>query len=109
MVKRSFLPPCFSAVFIEEDNSDIPKCESKTNVKCPDPIFDECGIQLKLSNLNPQKSTGIDNVHPRVLKECSVSLSVPFSIIFNKSYADGILPDLWLDANVTPLFKKGDK
>jgi hypothetical protein len=37
----------FSAVFIEEDKSDIPKCESKTNVKCPDPIFDECIIQLK--------------------------------------------------------------
>jgi hypothetical protein len=31
------------------------------------------------------------------------------SIIFNRSYADGIIPNMWLRANVTPLFKKGDK
>jgi hypothetical protein len=59
--------------------------------------------------LNTNKSTGVDKVHPKVLKECSNSIAKPLSILFNRSYSGGIVPKLWLHANVTPLFKKGDK
>jgi hypothetical protein len=34
-------------------------------------------IQIKLRNLNPYKTVGVDKVHPRVLKECSKSMARP--------------------------------
>lgn len=76
---------------------------------CINPTFDANEIEKRLNKLNINKSTGVDNVHPRVLKECANSLAKPFSIIFNKSYLSGELPEMWSCANVTPLFKKGDK
>ncbi len=96
----------FGSVFCEEDLSSIPTCESKTSIKCPDPIFNESVIRLKLKNLNVNNPFGVDNVQPRVLKECSNSMAKALSIIFNRSYADGIFSNLWSRANVTPLFKK---
>ena len=40
-------------------------------------FFSEDKVKKKLLNLNPDKSPGADNLHPRILKELSVSLSVP--------------------------------
>ncbi len=37
-------------------------------------------------------------MHPSVLKECSKRMARPLSIIYNRSYTDGIIPDLWLRA-----------
>jgi hypothetical protein len=87
----------------------LPTCEMKTTSKCIDPVFNEQVIRTKLSNLNTNKSTGVDKVHSKVLKEFSDSLAKPLSLLFNLSYCSGSLPQLWLCANVTFLFKKGDK
>ena len=99
----------FASVFYAEDIDSLPTCEMKTTTKCIDPVFSEQVILTKLINLNTNKSTGVDKVHPKVLKECSDSLAKPLSLLFNLSYCSGRVPQLWLCANVTPLFKKGDK
>jgi hypothetical protein len=59
--------------------------------------------------LEVHKTVGVDNVHPKVLKMCSISLCKPLSLIFNKSYESGVVPDLWRKADIVPLFKKGCK
>ena len=46
--------------------------------------------------------------HFFVLKECAQELSIPMSILLNKSLESSILPDCWKEALVTPVFKKGD-
>ncbi len=51
-----------------------------TTIKCTDPTFNEQVIRTKLNSLNTNKSTGVDKVHPNVLKECSGSLVKPLSI-----------------------------
>ena len=99
----------FASVFCNEEIDDLPICEESCDVKCVDPLFDKSIIKLKLMQLNTNKAIGVDKIHPKVLKECSESLSKPLSIIFNSSYLTGSLPKHWLCANVTPLFKKGDK
>ncbi len=43
------------------------------------------------------------------MKECAKSLSFPLSLIFEKSFVTGSIPELWSCANVVPLFKKGNK
>ena len=72
-------------------------------------VFEDADVHEQLSILNVNKATGVDQVHPYVLKACSKSLSQPLSIIFKKSYYSGVIPDEWLKANIIPLFKKGNK
>nr|XP_047143057.1 uncharacterized protein LOC124817257 [Hydra vulgaris] len=98
----------FASVFIQDDSSEE-VLDDNLLTKCSDPDFSISIIQKHLSNLNMYKSVGPDNVHPKVLKECSESLSSSLAIIFVQSFITGSIPKLWSCANVVPLFKKGNK
>ncbi|XP_065678163.1 uncharacterized protein LOC124818192 [Hydra vulgaris] len=98
----------FASVFIQDDSPEE-VLDDNLLTKCSDPDFSISLIQKCLSNLNMYKSVGPDNVHPKVLKECSESLSSSLAIIFVKSFITGSIPKLWSCANVVPLFKKGNK
>ena len=62
-----------------------------------------------LSQLNTTKSQGPDGLHPRVLKEIKDSISTPLSNIYNTSLGTGELPGEWKKANISAIFKKGNK
>ena len=66
-------------------------------------------VKARLETLNKFKSCGPDNVHSHVLKETAASICVPLSVIFNDSLRSGETPSDWRKANVTPIFKKGDR
>ena len=50
-----------------------------------------------------------DGMHPRVLIELEDVIAEPLSIIFERSWRTGEVPEDWRKANVTSLFKKGRK
>ena len=45
----------------------------------------------------------------RALKECSSEIAPILAYIYNESLAQGNVPDDWRQANVAPVFKKGEK
>ena len=61
------------------------------------------------SKLRIDKSLGVDEVFPRVLRECKNIISVALTDIFDKLIVSGDVPNLWRQANVIPIFKKSNK
>jgi len=64
-------------------------------------------VRAHLSNLDIHKSLGLDEIHPRVLTELADVIAEPLSIIFERSWRTGEVPEDWRKANATPGFKKG--
>ncbi|XP_065650683.1 uncharacterized protein LOC136078800 [Hydra vulgaris] len=59
-----------------------------------------------LNDLNPNKSTGVDNINLKVLKECAAQMTYPLTLLYNKGLSKGSTPTAWKQSYVTPLFKK---
>ena len=62
-----------------------------------------------LSKVNPSKSAGDDDIHPRVLRECALELAEPLYKIFQESINSGCVPQSWKTATITPIFKSDDR
>jgi len=71
-------------------------------------VEEDC-VRDHLSNLNVHKSMGPNGMHPRVLRELADVIAEPLSIIFERSWRTGEVPEDWRKATVTPIFKKGRK
>ncbi|XP_053405093.1 uncharacterized protein LOC128558875 [Mercenaria mercenaria] len=61
-----------------------------------------------LRNLQIGKASGPDGISNRILCEASRQLSGPLCSLFNYSLHSANVPLSWKDANVFPVFKKGD-
>ena len=57
--------------------------------------------------VNVYKAIGPDLITNRILKDCCVELAPILTQIYKKSLRYGRLPQDWLSANVTAIFKKG--
>ncbi|KAF2353137.1 Reverse transcriptase domain [Trinorchestia longiramus] len=108
--KAKILNTYFTSVFTHEDLTEIPQPHVlNTQEILSDGVFTVEEVEEQLSILNPSKSTGPDSLGPRILKETAKVISEPLTNIFNRSLETGIVPDDWKRANVTPIFKKGNK
>ena len=67
------------------------------------------GVLKLLLNLDMNKAMGPDLIPNIILKKCAKVLAPSLTSIFNKSLQSGFLPGDWRDANIAPIFKKGDK
>ena len=70
---------------------------------------DPKGVAKLLDGLNVHKAPGQNGLNARVLKECRTLISSILALIYNDSLAQGNVPDDWRHANVSPVFKKGEK
>ena len=60
-------------------------------------------------DLKPSKSSGSDDISPRVIKDCMHVIAGPLCDIFNKSMSQGLVPDKLKIAKVVPVYKKNDR
>ena len=107
--KANVLGNFFSSVFTIEPEDLLPELNLK-NI----PVIKEIEINLdsvkkKLDALLINKSLGPDGLSARVLKEMSDVIAVPVHILFKNSLQTGSIPKIWKTANITAIYKKGDK
>ena len=106
--KADILVDQFSSVFTR-NSSQAPLPELHQHKEIKNLHINKEGVEKLLRDLNPGKAPGPDRIPNRVLKECAKELSTALTSIFQTSLDTGSLPSDWTKANVSPIFKKGDK
>ena len=108
--KADILNRQYQSVFTHEDpESSIPDPEGDPFPAMKDITVNEEGVRKLLQKSNPQKASGPDMIPARLLKECADDLAPILALIFNKSLQSGTVPDDWKTANVSAVFKKGQR
>ena len=67
------------------------------------------GVEKQLSTLNINKASGPDQIPNIFLKQTAKESASVLAALFTQSLQTGNLPDDWLSANVSPIFKKDDR
>ena len=100
----------FSTVFQQEDERTVPKAKAfNTKPQCRGVTFRPSIVKKTIRELKSNSAPGPDGIRPGVLKELVEEVAAPLSHIFTKSMESGTVPADWKEANVTPIFKKGQK
>ena len=100
----------FISVLTKENLKDMPVPENKNNdIFLSDIIITSKAVHDKLIKLDPHKAPGPDKIPTILLKKLAAEISIPLAIIFNKSLSEGYVPSQWKVAEVTAIFKKGNK
>ena len=107
--KATILNSQYSSVFTKESSNEIPELEDSPHPSLPPLKVSLPGVLKLLNNLKIDKAAGPDKIHPRFLKTVSEEVAPLLVHLFQKSIDTGHVPTQWKCANITPVFKKGDK
>ena len=97
----------FSSVFTTEDISSLPvpftNFEDNKSENLWQLFVTHEMIANKIKKMKDNTSPRVDGIPPKLLKEIVEQISTPLAKLFNLSLEEGI------EANITPLFKKGSR
>jgi hypothetical protein len=96
------------SVFTPEDDKPISASLEDNYPSMPEINVTNNGVEKLLKNIDASKATGPEEISARILKEFAPELSPLLTNIFNKSIQEGKVPKDWRQANVIPVFKKGE-
>ena len=98
----------FTDVLTKSEYSQVPLLD-RSSPFMEDIVVTKEVVTKLLKGLNPSKALGPDELHPRVLKELATELDPIFTHLFQQSIDSDDIPKEWTLANISPLFKKGDR
>ena len=107
--KADVLNKFFASVFTTETEEPIPPISHHNVTPTCDVTVTVKQMEKALRELNPAKSPGPDEIHPKVLHEACSELAEPLKLLFDRTLVEGKLPLDWKKAEVKPIFKKGDR
>ena len=70
---------------------------------------DEEYVLNAINRLEKGNASGPDMVTITLVKDAAISIAYPLMMIYNASLMNGIFPDVWKLARVTPTYKSGPK
>ena len=107
--KADLLHDQFSSVFTKEPLHNIPSfsMRSQTKIRTIEIPVEE--VEKKLRSLNTNKSSGPDEIHPKLISELAEILNEPLTILLNSSLQSGKIPRKWKSAVISAVFKNGSR
>ena len=107
--KAEVLNTFFASVFTKENVTNVPQVKKQEISNERKLVITLDQVRKKLLTMNENKSPGPDGFHPYMLKHLAEQLSYPIYLLFNQSLDQAKVPSDWRNANITAIFKKGDK
>ena len=92
---------------VDDDNMILPDIPILNYPQIDDIIIKQNDVYQLLCNLDVNKATGNDQIGNKLLKVAAPSISQILSKIFNTSIQNGKYPQVWRNACVIPIYKKG--
>ena len=100
----------FTTVFEKEPDGPLPVFQNRVYQEALlTTEISEIKVEKAIEALKPSKSQGPDNFHPKYLKETKYQLKVPLKTIFENSSEESKISEVWKQANVSAIFKQGEK
>jgi exonuclease III len=100
----------FTSVHIRSDSYTERRSvvrEPAVNININNIALDSALVSRYVRAIDTTKGQGADSIPAIFLKKCSPEISIPLSIIFNKSITEGCFPYHWKKTQITPIFKSG--
>jgi Reverse transcriptase (RNA-dependent DNA polymerase)/Endonuclease-reverse transcriptase len=106
--KAELINAYFCSVFIQDNGVIDEKWKIPKRCTKMSPVFvTPSMVQKFIRKLSSNGGAGPDEIPSEFYKNCSDSICLPLSMLFNVSLQTGLLPPIWKSAIVTPVFKKG--
>ena len=96
-------------MFTREDTANVPKMNGQKLPPMKDITITEQGVRKLLLKMNPNKACGPDKLTARFLKDIGNKLSPILAVFYQATLDRGQVPLEWRKANVTAIFKKGER
>ena len=108
-MKAELLSKQYETVFTEDSSKRLPDATQHPVKRTEDLHISVIGVPNLLTNLNPKKANGPDQLPIRILKETANEIVPILHVIFMASLQQGAVPKDWQSANVVPVFNKGNR
>ena len=107
--RANALNEAFAAKFTNPHVQNVPDAQSYPVENMCQIRVSEAAVRDALAMVTPNKACGTDNISARIITECADQLVTPLTKICNLSVTSGVFPERWKQANIIPLYKKGNK
>jgi hypothetical protein len=98
----------FGSVFTSDDGIPLPEA-SRTNAKLSTISFTPEKVIESMKEMSKSGAIGPDGFPSFFVKQLADPLCQPLSVLFNQIMMDSAVPQVWLDAFVVPVHKKGNR
>ena len=110
-IKARLLAQSFNSLFTHDDGfsppiNNLPGASAPGAPGLSNVVFTPILVRRVINKLKAKSAGGPDGIPPLFLKKCVLTLCDPLAFLFQLFFDNSFLPPVWLQAFVTPVFKK---